>query len=341
MRRLSAILVAVLVTSSCATARRSWVATRSDTEVPCCPETAGQIQFQYLGAGGWTIRHGSDVIMTAPFFSNPGVFRVALLTVSANRKRIAWGLERTRDLDSVEAVLAGHSHYDHLMDLPVVFEKLPAGVRLYGDQTMTNVLAPWNVLQDRMTDLLPSRGSALSPGTWTRVGQVRFMPFASEHAAHYHGAKFFNGHYVARRVRPPRRAAEWKEGEPLAFLIDFLDDRGRIAFRIYYDDCAHNSPYGYPDPGTLSERRVDVAILTVASFAEVADYPDALLHYLQPRHVLLSHWEDFFTPPDRPGRPVRLTNIAEFLKRLAQNIPADATFTMPDRFVMVTFTPPS
>lgn len=323
----------LLLAAGCATAPIDLPVTRSDTVVNCCQTGASVVVFQYLGSGGWVISRGSDAVMTAPFFSNPGIFRVGLLRIAPNRKRIDEHLRRIDDLRSIDLVLAGHSHYDHLMDLPVVFESLPAGVSLFGDASMTHLL--WNKV--RVVSLVESAGALHQAGRWTRIGDVRFMAILSSHAAHWRGIKFFNGHYVQPLARAPRRAREWKEGEPLAFLIDFLSSDGTILFRVYYDDTAHNHPYGYPDAVTLTERRVDVAILTVASFHEVADYPDCLLQWLQPRHVLLGHWEDFFVSPDRPSRPVRLTNVSAFLARLKRHLPSDATWTLPERHVKVTF----
>jgi len=42
--------------------------------------------------------------------------------------------------DVVLAVLVGHAHHDHLMDLPYVWQKRP-GATLYGNFTMGNILA--------------------------------------------------------------------------------------------------------------------------------------------------------------------------------------------------------
>ncbi len=48
---------------------------------PSDPAYATTVQIRYLGAGGVVIKRGDDVLLTAPFFSNPSVPRVAFLEI--------------------------------------------------------------------------------------------------------------------------------------------------------------------------------------------------------------------------------------------------------------------
>lgn len=73
-------------------------------------------------------------------------------------------------------------------------------------------------------------------------------------------------------------------------------------------------------------------ILCVASWDEVADDPDALLKVLQPRYVLLGHWEDFFTPYEQVERTVRWTSVRRFLSHLGGR-----PYTLPRRKTTITF----
>lgn len=84
---------------------------------------------------------------------------------------------------------------------------------------------------------------------------------------------------------------------------------------------------------------MDLAIVTVASFHEVRDYPEWLVRDLHPKHILLSHWEDFFTSSDMEERTVRLTNVRTFLNRLTKVVPADQV-TMLRRHGRIELIPP-
>jgi hypothetical protein len=63
----------------------------------------------------------------------------------------------------------------------------------------------------------------------------------------------------------------------------------------------------------------DLAVLCMASFRYVKNHPGGILGNLHPRHVLVTHYEDFFRDPQKPLRFVplltdRLAN--EFLGRV-------------------------
>ncbi|HYR29274.1 MAG TPA: hypothetical protein VEU30_12465, partial [Thermoanaerobaculia bacterium] len=156
-------------------------------------------------------------------------------------------------------------------------------------------------------------------------------PYFSEHAAHLFKFKLFGGHYGEMADAVPGRPVLWREGETLAYLIDFMSDDGQtIDLRVDYNDSAPSSPYGLPDAKTMT-RKVDVAIFCVASHAQQADYPRKYLEVMQPRHLLLGHWESFFGSFDKAVMPVRGTNVTTFLDAVKEY-----SFTLPDRHTVVT-----
>ncbi|MEE8166771.1 MAG: hypothetical protein V3T64_14485, partial [Myxococcota bacterium] len=46
------------------------------------PGPGPALEIRYLGSGGHLIRRGSTAVMTAPFFSNPSLLRVAAGRIS-------------------------------------------------------------------------------------------------------------------------------------------------------------------------------------------------------------------------------------------------------------------
>jgi len=336
MRLLPAAIVILALTKCAGTI--TGLPFRSEPVQSTCCRTGEDppVVVEYLGNGGIFLRRGDDAILTAPFFSNPHLLRAGFLPIPAARERVLRHMHRVEGLELVDVVLAGHGHYDHLLDLPAVFETLPRETRLYGNDTTVAILG--RALHDRVTSVAADAGNDHKPGRWTTVGNVRFMPIDTEHAPHFHGLKFYGGEVPTSLAELPRRATGWKEGKPLAFLLDFLRD-GRIDFRVYYNDSAHSSPFGKPDPATLAEHCVDLAIVTVASFHEVRNYPEWLIDSLRPRHVLLAHWDDFFTSSEAGERAVRFTNVPKFVERLAAVYPRSDT-TILHRHQRLTFIAP-
>jgi len=313
------------------------------------------LELTYLGVGGFLMRWNGHAIMTAPFYSNPGLLQVGLgLPIAPNTKRIDAHLP---PLDEVEAILVGHAHYDHLMDAVYVGETHATRAVLYGNETMAHILASRERLRGRVVALDAEAGDWWQPGHWQYVadGSIRFMALRSEHAPHFLGIKMFGGSVDADLDRLPRSAYGWKEGQTFAFLIDFLGADGRVRLRLHYQDAASNPPAGFAPPpesspsdfaahsgpersgpaarvptaGPAVAEPVDVAVLCVASFGEVDDYPEAIVRQLQPHTVVLGHWESFFRSPDLPLKAVPLTDTKTFALRLTDALPAGARWYTP------------
>ena len=295
------------------------------------------LHIKYLGAGGLFLRRGDDVVLTAPFFSNPSLKRLIFWRIKSRPQEIDRFLDPMHAaLQPTRAILVGHAHYDHLMDLPHILATHTPNARVYGSRTACHTLAA-AVDTSRLVALNKYMGSATNPGQWIEVsdGRVRFMALQSEHAPHLLGLKMYGGTYNKNLENLPRRAGGWREGQTLSYLIDFLDQRdGSIAYRLYYQDAASTPPLGFPPPftGPNDQHRVDLALLCVANYDEVDHYPTAIVAHLQPRRVALIHWENFFSRlPDDPQdlQPVPLLNIEKFVKRLAPALPQDADYVLP------------
>jgi L-ascorbate metabolism protein UlaG (beta-lactamase superfamily) len=287
---------------------------------PAYPTT---VQVKYLGAGGVVIKRGADVIVTAPFFSNPSIPRVALGEIAARPDQIKRFLDRPDNgLAGAKAILVGHAHYDHLMDVPYIWSHYAQQATIYGNTTMKNTLAAdTSMAAARVVSVESDMGTHTEPGKWFYPGgadqRVRFMALKSEHAPIFWHIKFFEGNYDAPLHEIPTRAFRWRQGQTLAYLIDFMSADGKtVEFRVHYQDAASTPPLGFPpDDG----RRVDLALVCMPGFNQVNDYPEGLMGRLKPRFVVLIHWEDFFSPlPDtREGlRTVAAEDAEGFLARL-------------------------
>ena len=263
------------------------------------PGPGAPLEIRYLGSGGHLIRRGSTAIMTAPFFSNPGLFRVGVGRISPDSDRIDAAVEKIIEnggrLDDVQAILVGHAHYDHLMDVPRVWREYTPHAKIFGSLTAKHILRGFDIPDDKIEALNSTAASRWTTGRWVVLDDLRFMAIESEHAPHAFGIKVYGGEVREDLDRPPRRATGYREGQTFAYLIDFLDPDGSVAFRIHYQDSASNPPLGYPP--TLQgddPRSVDVAIVCAASFSQVQGYPEGILRAVDARYVVIGHWEDFF-----------------------------------------------
>lgn len=289
---------------------------------PDFEEDRESLHLLYLGTGGFYMRRGDDAIMTAPFYSNPGLLRLAGGGTRADEKRIEKHLPKL--VDDVPAILVGHAHYDHAMDLPYIAQHRAKQARIYGSDTLVNILLA-ALPEDRLESVECRAGgfAAGKPiGEWIpdESTRVRFMALDSMHAPHVWRVKFFSGQVTEPQTKLPRCVWGWKEGTTYAYLIDFLSENQEIDYRILYlDSAAHWPDYGGLPQSLLDERRPDVAILTMASFKNVRNYPEGVVCGSDPRNIVVGHWEDFFRSPDCPPKVVRLTNGRKFMTRLEKS----------------------
>jgi L-ascorbate metabolism protein UlaG (beta-lactamase superfamily) len=319
-----------------------------DSELPPSdPAYQTEVQVKYLGAGGVVIRRGADVLLTAPFFSNPSILRVAFGEIAPRPDQIERFLSRTgNSLADATAVLVGHAHYDHLMDVPYIKNNYLPRATIYGSETMKNTLEAVPELRGHVMSVESKAGTDQQPGTWQPAGpRLRFMALRSEHAPIIAHVKFFEGNYTEPLQQLPTRAFGWREGQTLAYLIDFLSaDRKTVEFRIHYQDAASNEPFGFPppfvDPG--DDRPVDLAILCMPGFDQVKDYPEAIVKRLKPRFVVIIHWENFFELlPDDPQdlRTVPKEDAQRFLARLQAVFPEADRVKLPAPGAWMRFAP--
>jgi hypothetical protein len=161
---------------------------------------------------------------------------------------------------------------------------------------------------------------------------LRFMPIVSAHAPQLCRLNRWPCTYATGEVEE-KWTTEWEQhhyrdlrgGATFALVIDLLHENDTVRYRIYYNDAAAAPPSGIP-PDVLTP--VDLAVVCMASYDFVDGYPEALLRALQPRHVLASHFDDFFAPQDGAWTFVPLLSdrkANEFLRRVRDALKDAAT----------------
>lgn len=299
---------------------------------PCESGTArGEVRMEFFGTAGFKIQWAGEALLTGPYFSNPGM--LASLLGAAPSNDYGKSLADQVDVSDVRGLIVGQAHYDHLADVPLVAPRLPESAKIWVSRTGRFLLEAAGVESDRIRELNTLAGNWRHAGQWIPIGRrIRVMALHSEHAPHLMGMKFLGGHIDEPLDGPPDRASDWLEGQTFTFVIDLLDDgaggEAKPVFRIHYRDSASNPPWGFHPP-LGDSKRVDAALVCVASFSQVKDYPEALIRDLQPRSVVLEHWENFFRRRDESLQTVPFLNTEEFLIRLKSALPADAEWVAP------------
>lgn len=269
-------------------------------------------------------RDTTQLVMTPPSFTNPTLWWTAfgnwLLGSSPNTARIE---RRLRDnplagidrLARVRAVLVGHGHYDHLMDLPYLARYLP-NASVFGSSSVMNTLnavPAFGGLTQRPSRLMSIDSLAgvdsVHSGRSLPIGEaVRVRAIAWEHAPNFGSHVVARGNVTSPRTSLPRGLLGWKLGRVYAYAIDVLDRDGTVGSRIVVHDAGASPQVvrrAVEVIGTMPPARSTLVVITAANYDQEPSYPDILLASLAPDHVLLGHWEDFFRSPEKTERVVR------------------------------------
>ena len=207
-------------------------------------------------------------------------------------------------LGSVQAVVVGHSHYDHAMAVPTVDPHLAPDAVFLGSQTLAHTFAatplthPILAVNDQLTTIHRMGTPWVHPD-----GRLRIWPILSGHPAQWAFFHLYKRQLDAPRSRPPVRVHHYQEGITIAFLVDFLD-AGRVAARVYIQSSSTGHPAGFFPHTMLEERGVDLALVSMDVANREMQSGDSVLHLVAPRHVVFTHYEDFFSGKDEPPREI-------------------------------------
>lgn len=313
--RLVAAALAVSALVSCAAKPKTCV-----TLVPEPLADKDAVQVTFLGVGGLIIRWQGAAVMAAPLYSNPTIGEIALSEIHSDHQRID-ALMR-QDVSGVSAIVSGHAHYDHLMDVPYVALHKAKDADLVGNNAMVKLLDPIKGALGPQQQLVslesPWPPVYLAPGARIRIRSVvsqhspqmgpRLGGFLTRFLIHFPRVTLWRGEDEGPARELPVRAGNWTAGTTQAFVIELLDAGGAVAFRIYYQDSPTVAPYGYPDKPT-KPGEYQLAILCMGGATEYRAFPGDIVRHLGPTYVMGIHWENFFDP--RPMAAPGVTNVRE------------------------------
>lgn len=324
------ILVLFLALTACSSSTENMKIYQSNNQALIQKLPENGLSIQYLGVGGHLFKFRGSAIMTAPSITNPSFWVLGpFMPISPDTDMIDNFLP---DVSDVETILVGHAHYDHLMDVPYIMEEKAPNAHVFGSATMDHSIAP-SISKDRRHALNDSMAILDKPGRWhyNQNKSIRFMAIKSTHAPHFMGINIMTGSYQQDLEELPWHAFGWKEGQTLSYLIDFLGPQEEVLHRVYYQDAASQEPLGLlPEFNNKDKKRVDIAIITPASFSQVDNYPESIMKDTRARHFILGHWEDFFANQEQQTQDfVRSVDPDAFFRRFQKSLEPDASWTMP------------
>ncbi len=240
----------------------------------------GDLSVTFAGVSTLLLNDGSSAVLTDGFFSRPSLLEVGLRRIAPDPSRIDAALRRLAP-SQVVAVVPVHGHFDHAMDAGLVARR--TGATLVGSASAAQVGRGAGLPEDRL--------DVVTPGEPTAYGAWRLTFVESAHCP----PDRFPG-TIDEPVRPPVRASAYRCGEAWSILV--AHDSGRRALV--------QGSAGFV-PGALEGHAAEAAYLGIGQLgvldeSYLVDYWTHTVRAVGARRVVLTHWDDFFRPLDKPLR---------------------------------------
>lgn len=239
------------------------------------------LRVTFLGVSTLLFDDGETAILTDGFFTRPGLGHVLFGQVEPDPARIERNLERA-GIDRLDAVIALHSHYDHVMDSPEVARR--TGALLIGSESTANAGRGWGLAERRIR--------VAAGETRYRFGDFTVTLVPSKHLPH--GMAMGE---IEKPLTPPARAMAYREGGSYSV---FIEHAGRT---LLVQGSA-----GFVE-GRLRDRRADAVFLGVGGLGKQDDgyrrrYWEQVVEAVDARRVIPIHWDDFTRPLSEPLAPM-------------------------------------
>jgi L-ascorbate metabolism protein UlaG (beta-lactamase superfamily) len=247
------------------------------------------LELEWLGTAGFRLSYQGQHLLIDPYRT-----RVPLADV-LRRRVVAPDAARLAGLPDPLAILVGHTHFDHALDVPALAAR--AGCPVYGSASLAHLMtlhghAPLAVpvephrsyeIGPFTVSFAPSRHSRLAAGLWTPSdGELTCEHTDELTPSAYRCGQVWGIHVAVAGAR------FYHQGS-----CDLVDDE-------------------------LRERGVDYLLAGIAGRRFTPRYWERLLRRLEPRVVVPHHFDDFFRPLDAPLAYSLNVNLAAWPDEIAR-----------------------
>lgn len=226
------------------------------------------LEVRWIGVAGFVLTCEATTIVIDPYVTRLPLSGVLRRTVAASDPAAV-----DRWVPRADAVLLGHTHFDHALDAPAVAHR--DGATVYGGRSAAHLMGIHG-LGAQAVEVTPHRRYEIGPFT------VTFVP--SQHAKLLLGRSVPNGGEITCEHVGDLSTSAYGCGEVWGIHIE-VD-----GFTLYHQGSADLID------DEVRHRDVDVFLCGVAGRQFTPGYLARILGRLRPHHVVVTHHDDFFKP---------------------------------------------
>jgi L-ascorbate metabolism protein UlaG (beta-lactamase superfamily) len=206
-----------------------------------------------------------------------------------------------RWIDRADAVLVGHTHFDHALDVPAIARR--TACKVYGSQSLENLMGLYG-LADQAVVVEVRRDY--------EVGPFKFHFVPSVHSKLQLGLRVpFSGELTCDHVDELTPQA-YRCGQVWGICIEVA------GMRLYHQGSADFLE------DELTDKNVDVFLCGISGRRFTPRYVERIVRALAPNVIVPTHYDDFFRPLEDKVQfsfNVNLTGFADEVRQASRDVP--------------------
>lgn len=254
------------------------------------------LELTWIGTAGFRLAYQGVVVWIDPY--------VTRLPMSAflRRRVVPPSSEAVaRWIDRADAVLVGHTHFDHALDVPAIARR--TGSKVYGSPSLAKLMGLYQ-LGDQAVVVEPHRDY--------EVGPFKFHFVPSVHSKLQLGLRIpFAGEITCEHVDELTPQA-YRCGQVWGIHIEVA------GMRFYHQGSADFLE------SELRDKHVDVFLCGISGRRFTPSYVRRIVTALSPHMIVPTHYDDFFRPLDDKVQfsfNVNLTGFADEVRDASRDLP--------------------
>jgi len=267
------------------------------------PAASGRVRVRWLGTAGYALSCDGYELLIDPYVTRPGLARVLFGRVSPDLDALA------RVIPRADAILVGHSHFDHALDVPAIARR--TGAKVFGSRSTGHLLAAAGVPPEQFGELAAGRRTRFE------AGPFRVTAIPSLHSPLAWGRRPPFPGEIPPSCELPTRARHYRCGEVFAFHIEVA---GQSLF--------HLGSANVPDDAR-PDGHVDLLLMCIAARFTVPDFVPRALALTHPDRVMPMHYDNFFRDLRAPLQLLPRTRFGAFVDEVHRFDPALPVLTLP------------
>jgi len=252
---------------------------------------APSVSVRWLGTAGFELTSGGYTVLFDPYLTRASLARCIASPLRSDEAVLE------RHVPRADAIVLGHTHFDHALDAPSIAKR--TGARVFGSRSASHLCRAAGVPEAQIEIV---EGSPGEEPVVREVGPFRLVFHPSAHSPIVLGRVPFPGEIADCDV-VPQRAKDYLCGAVFGVEVRVA---GKSLFHVGSAEILTRMP----------KLEVDLALVCVAGWTATRDFPERMMQKLSPRAVLLSHWDNFLLPLTKGARPLPAMQTGRLVDRL-------------------------